>query len=173
MLTQHSCASLWDVGKKDNMALYFIIENEDLVNQRIKIGISKDPINRLKTLQTGNSRKLALMGWIDIRSDRELEKEFHKKYQDFRVVGEWFEINHEIVLELLQEYIYCSYIAKRVNAGDLVGYDHDGLPEYVEPWEWASLDNSECCPNCGSSLGLSYNENYGGERCLKCGFTVQ
>jgi len=35
-----------------------------------------------------------------------------------------------------------------------------------------SLDISEFCPECGSGLGLSYNENYGGERCLQCGFTV-
>ncbi|MBE0422110.1 GIY-YIG nuclease family protein [Pseudoalteromonas nigrifaciens] len=62
------------------MALYFIIENEDLVNQRVKIGISNNPTQRLKTLQTGNSRRLALMGWINSDKDRKLEKEFHQKY---------------------------------------------------------------------------------------------
>lgn len=154
------------------MALYFIIENENLVDQRIKIGISKNPIQRLRNLQTGNSRRLALMGWIDSKNDRKLEKEFHQKYSDLRVIGEWFEINHEVVLELLKEHSYCSFIAKQRNAGDLIGYDRDGIPEYEDVWEWASLDISEFCPECGSGLGLSYNENYGGERCLKCGFTV-
>ena len=154
------------------MALYFIIENEDLINQRIKIGISKNPAQRLKNLQTGNSRKLALMGWIDSENDRILEKEFHQKYSEFNVIGEWFEINHEIVLELLKEHCYCSYIAKQANAGKLIGHDRYGVPEYADAWEWASLDISEFCPECGSGLGLSYNENYGGERCLTCGFTV-
>ncbi|MFL0912641.1 GIY-YIG nuclease family protein [Vibrio parahaemolyticus] len=82
------------------MPLYFIIENEDLINQRIKIGISKDPVKRLKALQTGNSRRLALMGWIDSGSDRELERQLHQKYREQRVIGEWFEINHEVVLDL-------------------------------------------------------------------------
>ncbi|MBH0073249.1 MAG: GIY-YIG nuclease family protein [Pseudoalteromonas sp.] len=155
------------------MALYFIIENEDLVNQRVKIGISNNPTQRLKTLQTGNSRRLALMGWINSDKDRKLEKEFHQKYSTVNVIGEWFEINHEIVLELLKVHSYCSYIAKQTNAGELIGHDSDGIPEYADVWEWASLDISEFCPECGSGLGLSYNENYGGERCLQCGFTVQ
>ncbi|MDP2590393.1 GIY-YIG nuclease family protein [Vibrio splendidus] len=154
------------------MALYFIIENENLIVQRIKIGISKSPVQRLRNLQTGNSRRLALMGWIDSDNDRKLEKEFHQKYSDVRVIGEWFEINHEVVLELLKEHSYCSFIAKQVNAGELIGHDRDGIPEHEDVWEWAPLDISEFCPECGSGLGLSYSENYGGERCLKCGFTV-
>ncbi|MBE4311108.1 GIY-YIG nuclease family protein [Vibrio parahaemolyticus] len=154
------------------MALYFIVENEDLINQRIKIGISRDPVKRLKALQTGNSRRLALMGWIDSGADRELERQLHQKYREQRVIGEWFEINHEIVLDLLKAHSHCSYIAKQSNAGELIGYDRHGIPEYEDTWEWGTLDNSDYCPECGSSLGLSYNENYGGERCLKCGFTV-
>lgn len=68
------------------MALYFIIENEGAVNQRIKIGISKDPIKRLKALQTGNSKKLALMGWVNNGNDRELEREFHQRHQGNRII---------------------------------------------------------------------------------------
>ncbi|HCG8575818.1 GIY-YIG nuclease family protein [Vibrio parahaemolyticus] len=154
------------------MALYFIIENEDLINQRIKIGISTDPIKRLKNLQTGNSRRLALMGWINSNNDRELERELHQKYQAQRVIGEWFEINHEIVLDLLKQYSYCSYIALQTNAGELIGCDRHGIPEYEDTWEWSSTEYSDFCPECGSSLGLSYNENFGGARCLECGFTV-
>ena len=152
--------------------LYFIVENEDLTKQRIKIGISKDPVKRLRELQTGNSRKLALMGWINSGHDRDLEKKFHEKYKIDRVHGEWFEINHEIVLGLLKDYSYCGYIAVQKSACNLICYDRDGIPEYEEPWEWASTDVTEFCPECGSALGLSYNENYGGERCLACGFTA-
>ena len=83
------------------MPLYFITENKDLLNQRIKIGISNNPAQRLKNLQTGNFRRLALMGWVNSNNNRKLEKEFHQKYSALNITGEWFEINHEIVLELL------------------------------------------------------------------------
>ena len=54
------------------MPIYFIIENEDLEFQRIKIGRSNKPGKRIKELQTGNSRSLALMGWIDSTDDNRL-----------------------------------------------------------------------------------------------------
>ncbi len=154
------------------MAIYFIIENENLIDQRIKIGFSKEPGKRLKTLQTGNSRKLALMGWIETKNDRALEKQLHQKYEAYQVLNEWYEIDHELVLEELKNSATNGYIALQSNAGKFLDCDRDGIPEFMEPWEWSSTDISDFCPDCGSSSGLHYNENYGGERCLKCGFTV-
>ena len=154
------------------MAIYFIIENEDLMNQRIKIGFSNNLANRLRTLQTGNSRKLALMGWIESNDDRKLEKQLHEKYSACQVLNEWYEIHNEIVIDELKNSGTNGYIALQSNSGKFLGCDKNGVPDFMEPWEWSSLDLSEFCPDCGSSCGLHYNENYGGERCLKCGFTV-
>lgn len=154
------------------MAIYFIIENEDLINQRIKIGYSKNPGDRIRALQTGNSRKLALMGWIESQNDCVLERQLHCKYQAYQVLNEWYEIDHSIVIDELKNSGTNGYIAFQSNAGDFLGSDRDGVPEYMGPWEWSETEISEFCPNCGSGCGLHYNENYGGERCLKCGFTV-
>ncbi|MCP4991985.1 MAG: GIY-YIG nuclease family protein [Colwellia sp.] len=151
------------------MAIYFIIENEDLINQRIKIGFSKDPVARIKALQTGNSRKLALMGWIDRNNDRAYESKLHDKYSSYQVLNEWYEINTEVVLDELKNAGTDGYIALQANANVFLGNDHDCIPEFMPPWEWADTDVSDFCPNCGCSCGLSYNENYGGERCLNCG----
>ena len=73
------------------MYTYFIIENEDNEHCRVKIGFSKNPGNRIRNLQTGNSRKLALMGWIECE-DSSLEKRLHKKYESDNLNGEWFSI---------------------------------------------------------------------------------
>lgn len=44
------------------------MKTKHLINQRIKIGVSMDPLTRLKALQPGNSRKLALMGWVETQN---------------------------------------------------------------------------------------------------------
>ena len=151
------------------MAVYFIIENEDFLHQRIKIGFSKTPGERIRALQTGNSRKLALMGWIVGNDDKAYEEMLHQKYAEKRVLNEWFEINDEVVLEELRNAGPSGYIALQENVGEFLGRDGDGIPEFVPPWEWGDADASEFCPQCGCACGLQYNENYGGERCLKCG----
>jgi len=43
--------------------------------------------SRLKSLQTGNPRKLRILGGF--RSD--IETSLHRRFKDFRLHGEWFE----------------------------------------------------------------------------------
>ena len=150
------------------MAVYFIIENEDLESQRIKIGYSGNPGRRIKELQTGNSRKLALMGWVS-GGDKAYESTLHEKYSTFRVQGEWFEIDADDVIYELKSSGIDGYIAIQSNANEFLGCDRDGVPEFIQPWEWADTELQEFCPQCGCSCGLQYNENYGAERCLNCG----
>nr|VFK00735.1 MAG: T5orf172 domain-containing protein [Candidatus Kentron sp. LFY] len=164
-IMQKILLELWRI----KVAIYFIIENEDLMNQRIKIGYSSEPGKRIKALQTGNSRSLALMGWIESNDDKQLEKELHEKYSNYRVLNEWFEINNENVLEELKNHGTDGYIAIQENAGEFLGCDRDAIPEYMPPWEWADTEIEDFCPQCGCSCGLHYNENYGTERCLNCG----
>lgn len=153
------------------MAVYFIIENEGLTKQKIKIGFSEAPNDRIRALQTGNSRKLALMGWIETEQNAALEKALHAKYADKCVLNEWFDINHEDVLTELKMAGSNGYIALQNNANQFVGRDSDGVDEYLPPWEWADTDVQDFCPQCGCACGLQFNENYGTERCLKCGVT--
>lgn len=150
--------------------IYFIIENEDLIDPLIKIGFSNEPSNRLRQLQTGNPRILALMGWIN--ADKTYEKRLHEKYHDRNTSGEWFKIHPTDVLEELKNAGTNGFLARQKNIGDFLGCDQDGIPEYLGPWEWSDIDFSEFCPECGCSCGLDYNENYGGERCLNCGYPV-
>lgn len=78
--------------------VYFFPER-DKENPAIKIGFSRDPIGRLKTLQTGHPNKIGCEGWYLLptqRMAREYEKELHKHFKKYRIRGEWFKYNDEI-----------------------------------------------------------------------------
>lgn len=150
---------------------YFIVENEDNEESRIKIGFSKDPQNRIKALQTGNSRKLEIMGWIE-SDDKSLEKKLHKKYEKHRHHGEWFFIEPYDVLEELKSKSTSSFICVQSNVGEFLGCDKDAVPEFLSPWEWSDTETGEFCPQCGWGGGVHYNRALGAENCLSCGYPV-
>lgn len=54
----------------------------------IKIGRAKNPIKRLKGLQTAAHKQLRLLAVIPGNSTT--EKELHREFRDLRIGGEWF-----------------------------------------------------------------------------------
>jgi hypothetical protein len=50
------------------------------------------------------------MGWIEGNDDKAYEEMLHQKYDDKRVLNEWFEINDEVVLEELKNAGQSGYI---------------------------------------------------------------
>lgn len=153
------------------MTTYFIVENSGNDHFRVKVGYSKSPEKRIKALQTGNSRKLELMGWI-ASSDKSIEKKIHRQFHRCRVQGEWFLIEPGDVLEVLKAYPSEAYIATAENALTFLGNDCDCIPEYYSAWEWGEIEYSDFCPSCGSGLGLHLVEAVGDEQCLKCGYPM-
>jgi len=153
------------------MYTYFITENEHNESYRIKIGFSKNPGKRIKSLQTGNSRKLALMGWIETEG-QDLERSLHKKYKNHNLNGEWFAIEPCDVLEELKAQSTSSYICVQSNVGQFLGCDRDAVPEYLGPWEWLDTEFEEFCPQCGWGGGVHYNSALGSENCLRCGYPI-
>lgn len=63
-------------------------------NEVVKVGYSIDPKARLKSLQTGNSRKLRVLWKCYAGSDNKQalgqEKAMHRKIAKFKIKGEWF-----------------------------------------------------------------------------------
>jgi hypothetical protein len=57
-------------------------------DDRIKIGITRDPMQRLRTLQTGNASELKLLAAV--AGEAELEQTIHAKFESARIHGEWF-----------------------------------------------------------------------------------
>lgn len=75
------------------MFIYVIGNSEN----RQKIGFTKNPQRRLKTLQTGNPDKLYLHHCVEIPDEktRVMEKKIHSEIGYKRITGEWFNISAE------------------------------------------------------------------------------
>lgn len=76
-------------------SVYFFPER-GVESPAIKIGFSKDPLKRLKQLQTGHSSKIGSEGWLEHPNAQSYEQELHAKFSKYRIRGEWFEYSEEI-----------------------------------------------------------------------------
>jgi hypothetical protein len=88
----------------------YVIAHEDHVFRPLKIGIARDPLDRQRTLQTGNSRKLFVI--LTLQCTRPvaeaIERSVHEAFAAKRVNGEWFDVDeddailkiHQIATEL-------------------------------------------------------------------------
>ena len=71
-----------------DMYVYAIRESE---SGRIKLGISRNPEQRLKQLQTGNSQVLELVAFKKAKNGFSDEKAAHEIASSHHVRGEWFD----------------------------------------------------------------------------------
>ena len=79
----------------------YIIKNIDI--PRIKIGISQNISERIKTLQNAGGCRMELI-WSSclIYNANYIEKLLHDRFKKYRYLGEWFNINQdEVVLEAI------------------------------------------------------------------------
>lgn len=65
------------------MSVYVISDGEN-----VKVGVSVDVYQRFSSIQTGNAKKLTLIGFVDGEAD--LEKEIHSRLCEFHIRGEWY-----------------------------------------------------------------------------------
>jgi hypothetical protein len=90
------------------MTEYVYIIKDNGYKNRCKIGISKNPKQRLKNLQTGNSNKLELIFALQVESNIKssaVESVIHKyfKGKNLWILGEWFEFqNDDQIVNLAQ-----------------------------------------------------------------------
>lgn len=65
----------------------YLVEAE---NGMVKIGSSDRPVCRARLIASGNAAKTRLISFF--RGDRADERALHKRFDDFRTWGEWFEV---------------------------------------------------------------------------------
>lgn len=126
----------------------------------------------MANLQTGNRRKIVLMGHINtdsIAADCKIEADLHRLFNSKSDHGEWFELSTDDVIAGLKRYSNNAYITIGNDAFEILSYDRDGVPEYASPWLWNDVDVWEFCPSCGWACGWTYSENWGGLYCIECG----
>ena len=62
----------------------------------VKIGVAKNPMERLRELQVGHSEKLVLIDCIDAFYSYENEQNLHHELEHLRIRGEWFQPEKEV-----------------------------------------------------------------------------
>ena len=76
--------------KKTEMNVFLYAMSAD---NEIKIGLSSDPFDRQKKMQTGNAKEIEILwrlGPIPRKEAHKLEKKLHRKCKRFNIRGEWF-----------------------------------------------------------------------------------
>lgn len=92
--------------------LYFVMVRKP--DGPIKIGVAKDPAQRLRHLQTSTPDELVLLGHIEARFA--LERWFHEQFGETRVRGEWFKPTLEL-LELI------AFALREYSGEDIAGVE--------------------------------------------------
>lgn len=79
---------------KQPQYIYLIQKNTESI---YKIGISDNPLKRLKQLQTGNSSRLHLIKVFPVANARAIEKRLHRllMFHRYSPSGEWFRLSEE------------------------------------------------------------------------------
>ena len=77
----------------------------------IKIGVSTRPKNRLKTLSTGNAKKLILIGYV--LGSYAIEKDLHRRFRKVRNNGEWMYATDELI-----EYLNLTFKDRHIIKND-------------------------------------------------------
>jgi len=95
-----------------------------------------------------------------------LEGELHKQYADFRGLGEWFAIGPTEVLSELKR--HTGFVPKPKDSFEIVGFDKNGIPEYLGVCDWANFEVYECCPFCDCFCGLHPQEASGMYHFINC-----
>ena len=99
-----------------NSSYVYIIKNMDTGN--IKIGVSNDVQKRLNTFRTGNDCQLELVYKSVICSNSfSIEQSVHEYFKDYRVRGEWFNVDESEVIRFLE----CSNYTLKTQMPDING----------------------------------------------------
>ncbi len=94
----------------------YVIRNPE--NDRIKIGVSNNVEKRLHVLETGAGTKLDLVYKSIVCSNAfDIENMVHRHFNEYRVFGEWFQIDASKVINFLeqQQYVLKSEFVKHIS----------------------------------------------------------
>jgi len=106
--------------------VYFITDGEF-----IKIGKANDPIERMRTMQTGNARELKMLGYYE-DYDEELEGYMHKIFAKDRVRGEWFKPSKDLYSFIMYEVRSFDSFVSRLRVHKEITNTDDELKDVVD-----------------------------------------
>jgi hypothetical protein len=90
------------------MKSVYLIRGDD----KYKIGIAKNPNNRICQLQTGNPSELKLIHAYQSENASKIESALHNRYSFDKNIGEWFNLSIKEEVNFINE---CKKIDKSIN----------------------------------------------------------
>ena len=85
---------------KNTKSVYLVRSSE---NSYYKIGVAKNPTNRLKQLQTANGEKLTLIKTFETPYYMQIEISLHNLHGANKKEGEWFDLGVEEEVNFISE----------------------------------------------------------------------
>lgn len=88
-------------------------QREGCISEPVKVGIAKNPIKRVETLQSGNPNKLVVAAAFFTPSRDvafELEAAFHETMAGCRMTGEWFSASPRDAVLMLGAIIVGTFV---------------------------------------------------------------
>ena len=86
---------------RNNLKKIYLIRSQE--ESYYKIGISNNPIKRLKELQTGNPTQLKIISAYPSEYANLIEKTLHRRYSHLKKEGEWFYMSNENEVSFINE----------------------------------------------------------------------
>lgn len=120
--TCHSVAGNLKSDTTDSFKTYIILDESSLY---YKIGKSKNPRKRLKTLSTGNPN----MKLITIINEN-IETSLHRKYKSNLISGEWFSLQNQDIIDICTQN-KLEYIDEVIKWMLPPQFNYD-LPEFID-----------------------------------------
>jgi len=103
----------------------------------VKIGISNNPIARMQSVQTGSPSRLVLVSrycfWKRAHA-MAVERCFHNTCDAHRLEGEWFDINPDAAVALMEANVYAfvrEVLQPEETADWYFSLNHIGVSQYI------------------------------------------
>jgi hypothetical protein len=124
------------MGESEQMTEYlYLIRCRE---EAFKIGIASDVRSRIASLQTGNPYKLNLAACWMFPNAEVVERVLHMKFEGSRMVGEWFQLNEDQLVQLAR---ICEMLdGKFVNIDNHVTQDEIEEAEEIQEQVLSQLD---------------------------------
>lgn len=133
-----------ETALKNRSNIYFI---QGQMSGLIKIGISQDPEARLRQMQSGSPEELSLLK--QVKGYHEDEKMLHKRLDDYRVHGEWFEPSRDvhILIDLIEDFPIRAQTPDFILTCPVCGSHRTRMTQYQDSMyrEFATTISCESC----------------------------
>lgn len=91
--------------KKDKPGFCYIITDDNfLMTNHYKIGMTTDLKNRLSQLQTSTPYIISKVIILECDNPQDIEQELHERYAEKRIRGEWYQLSKKDLEEIRADY---------------------------------------------------------------------